>query len=109
MVCSGCRILHGLRHAWPGLEPIWEVPLMPSVRRQDAAAPEGRLSSRLACVESFGIESRFLSWHAVAHMSHLNRAREVFDIELAGLKAVRTQLDQVFDRAVELIVHALRQ
>src|SRR5213596_36359 len=42
-------------------------------------------------------------------MSHLNRAREVFDIELAGLRAVRAQLDQAFDRAVELIVHALRQ
>src|SRR5436190_3489592 len=42
-------------------------------------------------------------------MSHLNRAREVFDIELAGLKAVRAQLDQTFDRAVELMVHALRQ
>src|SRR3989454_8073022 len=42
-------------------------------------------------------------------MSHLNRAREVFDIELAGLKAVRAQLDQAFDRAVDLIVNALRQ
>src|SRR5882762_11980546 len=42
-------------------------------------------------------------------MSHLNRAREVFDIELAGLKAVRAQLDQAFDRAVDLVVGALRQ
>ena len=42
-------------------------------------------------------------------MSHLSRAREVFDIELAGLRAVRSQLDQAFDRAVELLVHALRQ
>src|SRR5947207_8196708 len=42
-------------------------------------------------------------------MSHGNRAREVFDIELAGLKAVRAQLDRTFDRAVELMVHALRQ
>src|SRR5436309_5763094 len=55
------------------------------------------------------IESRFLRWHPLARMSHLNRAREVFDIELAGLKAVRAQLDQAFDRAVELMVHALRQ
>src|SRR5947209_19751019 len=55
------------------------------------------------------IESRFLRWHPVARMSHLNRAREVFDIELAGLKSVRAQLDQAFDRAVELIVQALRQ
>src|SRR5438309_11665903 len=42
-------------------------------------------------------------------MSHLKRAREVFDIELAGLRAVRAQLDQAFDRAVEVMVHALRQ
>jgi len=55
------------------------------------------------------IESRFLRWHPLARMSHLNRAREVFDIELAGLKAVRAQLDRTFDRAVELMVHALRQ
>src|SRR5437879_9598367 len=42
-------------------------------------------------------------------MSHLKRAREVFDIELAGLKAVRAQLDAAFDRAVDLVVSALRQ
>ncbi len=42
-------------------------------------------------------------------MSHLNQARKVFDIELAALKAVRAQLNQSFDRAVDLIVAALRQ
>ena len=42
-------------------------------------------------------------------MSHLAKAREVFDIELAALKAVRTQLDISFDAAVETIVAALRQ
>jgi len=42
-------------------------------------------------------------------VSHLNHARKVFDIELAALKAVRAQLNQSFDRAVELIVAALRQ
>jgi arabinose-5-phosphate isomerase len=42
-------------------------------------------------------------------MSHLARAREVFDIELAALKAVRAQLDGAFDAAVEVIVEALRQ
>ncbi|HXT38632.1 MAG TPA: KpsF/GutQ family sugar-phosphate isomerase [Candidatus Angelobacter sp.] len=42
-------------------------------------------------------------------MGHLKRAREVFDLELAGLKAVRAQLDKAFDRAVELIVATLRQ
>src|SRR2546422_209683 len=41
-----------------------------------------RMSRRL-----FGIETRSLCWHPLARMSHLNRAREVFDIELAGLKA----------------------
>src|SRR5438477_4560859 len=42
-------------------------------------------------------------------MSHLKRAREVFDIELAGLKAARAQLNASFDRAVDLILNALRQ
>src|SRR3989441_2797507 len=40
-------------------------------------------------------------------MSHLARARTVFDLELAALKAVRAQLDARFDRAVELIVEAI--
>jgi arabinose-5-phosphate isomerase len=60
-------------------------------------------------VEVICIETRILRWHSHSRMSHLNRAREVFDIELAGLRAVRAQLDEAFDRAVELIVHALRQ
>ncbi|MFZ0827831.1 MAG: KpsF/GutQ family sugar-phosphate isomerase [Verrucomicrobiia bacterium] len=42
-------------------------------------------------------------------MSHLQHARKVFDIELAALKAVRAQLNQSFDRAVELIGLTLRQ
>jgi arabinose-5-phosphate isomerase len=42
-------------------------------------------------------------------MSHLTRARTVFDIELAALKAVRAQLDAAFDRAVDLIVETLRR
>jgi arabinose-5-phosphate isomerase len=42
-------------------------------------------------------------------MSHLARARKVFDIEIAGLKAVRQQLDAAFDQAVDLIVQTLRQ
>ena len=41
-------------------------------------------------------------------MSHLNTAREVFDIELAALKKVRAQLDASFDGAVGAIVEALR-
>jgi arabinose-5-phosphate isomerase len=40
-------------------------------------------------------------------VSHLARAHEVFDIELAGLRKVRGQLDQSFDLAVELIVEAV--
>src|SRR5690349_11654291 len=42
-------------------------------------------------------------------MSHLRRAREVFDIEIAALKAVREHLDEAFNRAVEMIVEAVRQ
>src|SRR5688572_2259470 len=42
-------------------------------------------------------------------MSHLARARKVFDIEIAGLKAVRQHLDAAFERAVDLIVQTLRQ
>jgi arabinose-5-phosphate isomerase len=41
-------------------------------------------------------------------MSHLARAREVFDIELAALKGVRAQLDKSFDTAVETIIAALK-
>ncbi|HXI73146.1 MAG TPA: KpsF/GutQ family sugar-phosphate isomerase [Verrucomicrobiae bacterium] len=42
-------------------------------------------------------------------MSHLTKAREVFDIELAALKAVRALLDKSFDSAVETVVAALEQ
>jgi arabinose-5-phosphate isomerase len=42
-------------------------------------------------------------------MSHLAKAREVFDIELAALKSVRAQLDKSFDHAVENIIAALKQ
>jgi arabinose-5-phosphate isomerase len=39
--------------------------------------------------------------------NHLARAREVFDIEIAALKAVRQQLDKSFARAVDCIASAL--
>lgn len=42
-------------------------------------------------------------------MSYLAHAREVFDIELAALKAVRGQLDASFDAAVQLALETLRQ
>jgi arabinose-5-phosphate isomerase len=42
-------------------------------------------------------------------MSHLARARNVFDIELGALRAVRAQLDGSFDLAVERIVETLGQ
>jgi arabinose-5-phosphate isomerase len=42
-------------------------------------------------------------------MSHLAKAREVFDIELAALKSVRAQLDKSFDHAVENSIAALKQ
>jgi arabinose-5-phosphate isomerase len=40
-------------------------------------------------------------------MSHLARAREVFDIELTALKHVRALLDRSFDAAVDLITETL--
>jgi len=40
-------------------------------------------------------------------MSHLKRAREVFDVELAAVKAVRGRLNATFDKAVALITYAL--
>jgi len=41
-------------------------------------------------------------------MTHLGRGREVFDIEIAALKAVRAQLDTTFGRAVDQIAQTLR-
>ena len=40
-------------------------------------------------------------------MNYVAKAREVFDIELAALKAVRALLDKSFDGAVETVVAAL--
>ena len=42
-------------------------------------------------------------------MTHLVRAREVFDIELAALRKVRSQLNDSFSRAVEVVVEALQK
>lgn len=42
-------------------------------------------------------------------MIHLANARRVFDIEVAGLRAVRNQLDGAFSNAVDLIVEILRR
>ena len=42
-------------------------------------------------------------------MSHLAQARKVFEIELAALRAVRKQLNDAFNAAVDLIVATLRQ
>ncbi|MBI5387017.1 MAG: KpsF/GutQ family sugar-phosphate isomerase [Verrucomicrobia bacterium] len=41
-------------------------------------------------------------------MNHLVRAREVFDVELAALRKVRSQLDESFTRAVDLLVETLQ-
>jgi len=40
-------------------------------------------------------------------VSHLSKAREVFDIELSALKSVRRLLDESFDQAVDIIMDAL--
>jgi len=42
-------------------------------------------------------------------MNHLAKAREVFDVEIAALKAVRAQLDKSFECAVETAVETLKQ
>ncbi len=42
-------------------------------------------------------------------MDHLAKARQVFDIEMAALKAVRRQLDGAFTAAVQIMVETLRQ
>ncbi|MGH7942297.1 MAG: KpsF/GutQ family sugar-phosphate isomerase [Limisphaerales bacterium] len=42
-------------------------------------------------------------------MNHLAKAREVFDIEIAALKKARAQLDSSFERAVEIIVEAVKR
>lgn len=44
-----------------------------------------------------------------ASPSHLARAREVFDIELAALRKVRSQLDESFSRAVALLMETLQR
>ena len=40
-------------------------------------------------------------------MNYLARAREVFDVEIAGLKAVRSQLDETFQLAVDSVARTL--
>lgn len=42
-------------------------------------------------------------------MTHITRARDVFDIEIAALKAVRSRLDGTFSRVVKEIVTALKR
>ena len=42
-------------------------------------------------------------------MSHLSHAREVFDVELAALRAVRAQLGKSFDGSVALLVESLQR
>jgi arabinose-5-phosphate isomerase len=42
-------------------------------------------------------------------MNYLARARNVFDIELQAIKAVRAQLDDGFAAAVEIVVESLKQ
>lgn len=54
------------------------------------------------------IETIRPGWHP-SDVSHLSRARDVFDTELAALKAVRALLDDAFSMAVDVIVESLRQ
>jgi arabinose-5-phosphate isomerase len=52
------------------------------------------------------VESHLTSPHP-RPVSHLAKAREVFDIELAALRKVRARLDQSFAPAVDLVVTTL--
>ena len=54
------------------------------------------------------VENGALCWQPHG-MDYLVRARRVFDIELAALKAVRRQLDGSFVDAVQILVETLRQ
>jgi arabinose-5-phosphate isomerase len=63
------------------------------------AAANGHFASRLKSGGNAG---------KLPCVSHLAKAREVFEIEIAALKAVRAQLDKSFDRAVETIIAALK-
>lgn len=47
--------------------------------------------------------------HAAELSAHVARGLEVFDLEMAGLTAVRAQLNEAFGHAVETVVEALRQ
>ncbi|MCS1409962.1 MAG: Arabinose 5-phosphate isomerase KdsD [Verrucomicrobia subdivision 3 bacterium] len=44
---------------------------------------------------------------ALSGMSYLREARRVIDIEIAGLEAVRSQLNASFERAVDLVVRTV--
>jgi arabinose-5-phosphate isomerase len=52
------------------------------------------------------IETRTTCPHS-RRVTHLAKAREVFDIEIAALRKVRTLLDQSFDKAVERVAETL--
>ena len=54
----------------------------------------------------FSIESDEASSHP-RRVTHLAKAREVFDVEIAALRKVRALLDKSFDAAVELVAGAL--
>jgi arabinose-5-phosphate isomerase len=56
------------------------------------------------CTFIFSVRAYFLGY-----MSHLAKAREVFKIELAAIRAVSKQLDKSFDAAVDLLVDCLSQ
>jgi arabinose-5-phosphate isomerase len=62
--------------------------------------------ARLSLVTRFVIESNLASPHP-RRVTHLAKAREVFDIEIAALRKVRTLLDQSFNNAVELVAQTL--
>jgi arabinose-5-phosphate isomerase len=71
---------------------------MPDWPSSTLVSPHARFAIEMA--------SGFAHRHRV---SHLDRAREVFDIEIAALRKVRAQLDRTFSLAVDAIIAALKQ
>ncbi len=67
-------------------------------------SPLKRRASRTPAAVSAAPEA---AGHAVELSAHVARAFEVFDLEMAGLAAVRAQLDEAFGHAVEAVVEAL--
>ena len=73
---------------------------------RDLGQPRSRAPLAQSFMVRFAIEIQRSPIHP-RRVTHLAKAREVFDIEVAALRKVRTLLDQSFDNAVELVAETL--